>query len=228
MINWEKIQNVLLDMDGTLLDLHFDNYFWREHLPARYAEKHDIDIDDAKATLFSLYQKVEGTIQWYCLDYWSEALEMDIVFLKEEVRHLIAVHPHVIDFLRAMRRTGKHTALVTNAHQDSLSLKIRETQIGEYLDAVISAHDLGLPKEESGFWSKLQQKLPFESASTLLIDDNLAVLNSARRFGIVHLLAVKNPDSRQPTRECGEYAAIGDFSEILPHGNTAATASPSA
>ena len=26
MINWQQIDTVFLDMDGTLLDLHFDNY----------------------------------------------------------------------------------------------------------------------------------------------------------------------------------------------------------
>lgn len=228
MVNWDNIQNVLLDMDGTLLDLHYDNYFWREHLPIRYAEKHGIEIDEAKSTLFTNYKKVEGTIQWYCLDYWSDLLEMDIPILKEEVSHLIAVHPHVIDFLRTMRRSGKHTALVTNAHQGSLSLKIRETRIGEHLDAVISSHDLGLAKEEPAFWSKLQRKLPFDPASTLLIDDNLAVLDSAKAFGMTHLLAVKNPDSKQPSKACGEYSAIQDFSEILPSSISPLISCPSA
>ncbi|HBT55971.1 MAG TPA: haloacid dehalogenase, partial [Pseudomonas sp.] len=34
MLNWNAIDTVLLDMDGTLLDLHFDNHFWLEHMPA--------------------------------------------------------------------------------------------------------------------------------------------------------------------------------------------------
>ncbi len=216
MVNWDKIQNVLLDMDGTLLDLHFDNYFWREHLPIRYAEKHNIDLDEAKQSLFPRFRQVEGTMQWYCLDYWSEALEMDIVFLKEEVTHLIAVHPHVIDFLRAMRRTGKHIALVTNAHQNSLTLKMKHTSIGEYLDAVISSHTIGLPKEDPAFWLRLQKQLPFRAETSLLIDDNTTVLRSARHFGIAHLLAVKNPDSRQPPCDHSGFNAIQSFLDITP------------
>jgi len=216
MVNWNEIQNVLLDMDGTLLDLHFDNYFWREHLPARYAEKHKIDVAEAKNSLFPRFKQVEGTIQWYCLDYWAEELEMDIVILKEEVTHLIAVHPHVIDFLRAMRRSGKHIALVTNAHQNSLALKMKHTSIGEYLDAVISAHSIGLPKEDPAFWLKLQKQLPFKVESSLLIDDNTTVLRSAQRFGIAHLLAVKCPDSKQPACDSGEFEAIQSFLDITP------------
>ena len=34
---WMRVETVLLDLDGTLLDLAFDNYFWRERVPAAYA-----------------------------------------------------------------------------------------------------------------------------------------------------------------------------------------------
>ncbi len=216
MVNWDKIQNVLLDMDGTLLDLNYDNHFWREHLPTRYAEKNSMTVTEAKASLFPRFDKVAATMQWYCLDYWSDELEMDIVILKEEVTHLIAVHPHVIDFLRAMRRSGKHIALVTNAHQGSLALKMKHTRIGEYLDAVISSHTLGLPKEAPEFWQKLQTQLPFKAESSLLIDDNTAVLRSAKTFGIAHLLAVKQPDSQRPPSDSGEFNAIDSFLDITP------------
>jgi len=228
MINWDEIQNVLLDMDGTLLDLNFDNHFWREHLPSRYAQKHDVTLTEAKTTLYARFQEVEGTIQWYCLDYWSEELEMDIPILKEEVAHLIATHPYVIDFLRAMRRNGKHTALVTNAHNDSLSLKMKHTSIGEYLDAVISSHDIGIAKEAPEFWQKLQKKLPFQPTSSLLIDDNLSVLRSAKAFGISHLLAVKHPDSKMPANDGAEFESIKSFLDIMPYDEKEKTTAPSA
>jgi 5'-nucleotidase len=34
-LNWNEIDEVLLDMDGTLLDRHFDNFFFEEELPRR-------------------------------------------------------------------------------------------------------------------------------------------------------------------------------------------------
>ncbi|HNG60363.1 MAG TPA: haloacid dehalogenase, partial [Cellvibrionaceae bacterium] len=39
MIPWQAIDTLLLDMDGTLLDLHYDNYFWLEYLPRAFAAK---------------------------------------------------------------------------------------------------------------------------------------------------------------------------------------------
>ncbi len=216
MIDWNEIDTVFLDMDGTLLDLHFDNHFWREHVPMRYAQSNGIGLGEAKAELMDRYRDVEGTLEWYCVDHWSRELRLDIALLKEEVEHLIQVHPHVTDFLEAVRAAGKRRVLVTNAHQKALDLKLKRTRLGGFFDRVVCAHDLGLPKEEPAFWDRLQSILPHDRNRTLFVDDSLAVLHSARRSGFRWLLAVLKPDTRAPSREVDEFPAIRDFSEILP------------
>jgi len=216
MIDWNQIDQLLLDMDGTLLDLHFDNHFWLEYVPKRYAEARGLPLQDARKQLFSRYKSIEGTLEWYCVDHWSRELGLDIALLKAEVGHLIAVHPHVVDFLDAVRAGGKRVALVTNAHQKSLALKLQRTQLGGHFDAVICAHDLGLPKEDAAFWERLQQVEPFDPQRTLFVDDNETVLASASDYGIRWLLAVLAPDTRGPLREQGRFSAIHDFSEIMP------------
>lgn len=216
MVNWQDIDSVLLDMDGTLLDLHFDNYFWTEHVPQRYAELHGLGLDAAKAELYPRFRRVEGTMDWYCVDYWTEELGLDIALLKQEVDHLIAVHPHVIEFLDAVRGAGKRVALVTNAHGKSLALKMQRTQLGGHFDAVVCSHDFGLPKERVEFWDWLQTVEPFDRNRSLLVDDSLAVLRSARSYGIRHLLAVLRPDSKGPQREVDDFQAIDRFTDIMP------------
>ena len=54
-IDWKTITTVFLDMDGTLLDLYFDNYFWHEHVPLRFSQKHSMALDDAKQKLLARY-----------------------------------------------------------------------------------------------------------------------------------------------------------------------------
>lgn len=215
MLDWSAIQTVFLDMDGTLLDLHFDNHFWLEHVPLRYAEKHGLSPEAAQNALAPRYRKVAGTMDWYCVDYWSRELELDIARLKEEVEHLIAVHPHVTDFLAAVRASGRRTVLVTNAHHKSLALKMRKTRLDGELDAVICAHDFGVPKEHPEFWGRLQAVERFDPARTLLVDDSLPVLRSARNYGMTHLLAVRQPDTRQPEKDVAEFDAIGSFLDIF-------------
>lgn len=216
MLDWKAIQTVFLDMDGTLLDLHFDNHFWLEHVPLRYAELHGLSYGDAQKALAPRYAKVVGTIDWYCVDYWTRELGLDIARLKEEVEHLIAVHPQVIDFLAALRSIQRRTVLVTNAHHKSLALKMRKTRLDGYFDAIISAHDFGVPKEHPEFWGRLQSKERFDPVATLLVDDSLPVLRSARDYGIAHLLAVYRPDTKLPIKDVAEFDAIHDFLEITP------------
>ena len=216
MFNWSEIDTVLLDMDGTLLDLHFDNHFWLEYVPKRYAEARNISVEESKNELMARYESVSGTLDWYCLDHWSRELELDIVLLKQEVQHLIAVHPHVLEFLEYLKQQGKRRVLVTNAHQKALALKMENTPLAGHLEQVISSHDLGLPKEDVAFWPKLRHLIGFDPDHTLFVDDSLSVLKAADQFGIRFLLSILLPDTRQPEREPSIYPAIRDFSELLP------------
>jgi HAD superfamily hydrolase (TIGR01509 family) len=215
MIDWQNVDTVFLDMDGTLLDLNFDNHFWLDFVPLRYAERHGISPDEAKRRLAPRFKAMEGRLEWYCLDYWSAQLNIDLAELKAELAGLIAVLPHVTEFLDAVRSLGKRLVLLTNAHPKSLGLKMEKTCLNRFFDRIISAHALGRPKEDPHFWALLGAVETFSPAGTLLVDDSLSVLRSARRFGIEHLIAVRKNDSRRPVRTITEFPAIDDFRELL-------------
>jgi putative hydrolase of the HAD superfamily len=216
MLDWDRIDTVLLDMDGTLLDLHFDTRFWLDHLPRAYGRARGLDRDAAWAMLKPRLKQVEGTLDWYCLDYWSRELGLDIVAMKQDLAHLIAWRDGARAFLRSVRGSRRRVVLITNAHAQSLALKLERTRLHELLDAWVCAHELGHPKESSSFWSCLQQRHPFDRARTLFVDDSLPVLRAAREHGIAHLLAVGQPDSHGPRRDTGEFRALHSFSDILP------------
>lgn len=216
MINWQAIDTVLLDMDGTLLDLHFDNYFWLTHLPKRYAQHHGVEHDTARAELTQLIARYQGTLQWYCLDHWSELVNMDIPALKHEVKHKIQVRPHAEAFLKFLKSQGKEVILATNAHRAGLDLKLSVSGIYRWLDTVVSSHDYQQPKEAQKFWQRLIKEQPFDPTRTLFVDDNLGVLQAAKRFGIGHLVCINKPDSHKPAVASGEFMDIVDFDQIMP------------
>jgi HAD superfamily hydrolase (TIGR01509 family) len=212
---WKNIHTVLLDMDGTLLDLHFDNHFWLEHLPKKLAEKHGISLQAAKGIMAVDYEEVMGTLSWYCLDFWTEKLDIDIVEAKREVEHLISMREDSLPFIDALKASGREVILVTNAHPDSLSLKVEHTQLDKHIDQLISTHEFAVTKESQVLWQKLQAKLGFNPQHTLFVDDSLGILKAAQDFGIKHLLAVSNPDSQQPVREISEFPSIRDYRYLL-------------
>jgi len=212
---WSTIDTVFLDMDGTLLDLHFDNHFWLEHVPLRYAEKHGLSVEQAKQQLFPRFRAVEGTIDWYCVDFWSRELGLDISALKRELEHLIQVHPQVVEFLQALRAMDKRVALLTNAHHKVVELKMTTTGLAEHFDHLVCAHAFRIPKEDPRFWPRLAGEDPFDPDRTLFVDDSLPVLRAARDYGIKYLRAVRLPDSKAPPKETKEFIAIEAFDELV-------------
>ncbi|GAB3334980.1 MULTISPECIES: GMP/IMP nucleotidase [Chromohalobacter] len=215
MVDWNAIDTVLLDMDGTLLDLHFDSHFWLEHLPQRYVELHKLDAHHAD-TLRSRIIGEQGTLNWYSLAYWSRELGVDVVALKREVQHLIGLRGDALDFLKWLKKAHPRVVLATNADRESLALKLPLTGLEGYLDAIVSSADVGVAKEAPEFWFALQDIEPFEPARTLFIDDNPAVLESAREYGIRYLLGIKQPDSQRPERELENFIALERFATLLP------------
>lgn len=213
--NWESIDTVLLDMDGTLLDKHFDDYFWEHYVPEIFAEKNDLTPLEARKELLARYKSIEGTLVWTDLDYWSEKLGLDIPALKLKINHLIQVHPYVIDFLQYCRNLGKKVHLVTNAHSKTLEIKMQKTDLGGFFDRIICSQEVGLPKEEPEFWLRLEAMLGFDREKTILADDNENVLQAARAYGMGVLIYVARPSSREETSFSTRFPSIVYFKELI-------------
>lgn len=214
-LNWSSIDTVFLDMDGTLLDLHYDNHFWIEHLPKRYAEVKSVSQAEAHEVVTRHCNAIEGTLDWYCLDYWEQYLELDVVSLKHEVADRIAIRDGVEEFLHHLRALGKRSVLLTNAHEKVVGLKFGYVEIEHFFDDVITSHSLGLAKEDERFWEALSQRENFDRERSLFIDDNLHVLRSAQQFGVANLLAIHQPDSQQDPKHTEEFVAIESYHQLM-------------
>ncbi len=215
-MDWRKVSAVFLDMDGTLLDLNFDNYFWHEHVPLRYSQKHKINFNQAKQKLLSRYKSKIGTLDWYSTECWARELDLDIVLLKQEISHRIKIFPKVKQFLMKLDGLDKRVLLVTDAHRDSVSIKMKFLQLESHFDKIISSHDYGYPKEDLSFWAKLMECEPYEPKRTLFIDDNVNVLSAAKASGIQFLITIKQPDSSKPEQDTLHYQVISNFAQIMP------------
>jgi putative hydrolase of the HAD superfamily len=217
MIDWQSVDTVLLDMDGTLLDLEFDNWFWQKHVPECYARQQGLDRAEADRIIHDWITSHLGTLNWYCLDFWTAELGLEIASLKREAGDRIAVRPGADTFLQALKESDKQVIMVTNAHRDALDLKVERTGIDRYFDEIVSSHDYGHAKEAQSFWQHLQRHLPFDPARALLVDDSLPVLQSAQLYGIGQPVSILHPDSSLPKRDhTHPFPAIDDFLRVLP------------
>jgi putative hydrolase of the HAD superfamily len=213
---WRGIDDVLLDMDGTLLDKHFDDYFWETLVPETYAQSRGLDLQQAKLELLQRYKNREGTLEWTDLDFWSEELALDIPALKIQVDHLIAVHPYVLEFLAYCQKAKKNIYLVTNAHGKTLDIKMAKTALRGHFDKIVCSQQVGVAKEDPVFWARLGEHITYDPRKTLLADDTEKVLRSAEQAGIKHLLYVAKPSSKSPYCCSERFPSITYFKELIP------------
>ncbi|WP_440905828.1 GMP/IMP nucleotidase [Catenovulum sp. SX2] len=213
-LQWQDIDTVLLDMDGTLLDLHFDNYFWLQHLPKRYAQIFNVDVLSIENRLHQMYAEMQGKLQWYCFDWWAQQLQVDIVELKQEITHLIEIRPSVTEFLQSLQQSHCRVILLTNSHPAGMQLKFDKTGIDRYFDEIVSSHDYGFCKEQQEFWQAAERHLKFDKRRCLFIDDSLPVLTAAKKFGIAFNIAVENPDSKKPANSFSDFESVSDFEQL--------------
>jgi HAD superfamily hydrolase (TIGR01509 family) len=214
-VNWSAIETVLLDMDGTLLDLRFDNWFWQELIPSRYAAANGLKVAEAQVLLAPRFVAVRGTLQWYCIEHWTRELNLDIGGIKREALAQVSFLPGAQEFLTRLERSGKRRVLVTNAHPRTLAIKNERVALTQYFDACYSTHPFAAPKESAGFWPRLMAEEKFRPERTLIVDDSLNVLEAAREFGIAWLRAVRLPDSGLPPQHTGEFAAVDRVADLM-------------
>ena len=205
----------MLDMDGTLLDLAYDNYMWLEHIPTAYAQKNELSEAVAKEKLYGIMKKTQGKLVWYSLDHWSEVLDMDVASLHQDEHRRIEYLPGAQRFLETVAAHDVNVLMVTNSHQRTLDIKAEATGITDYFDGIFTSHALGHAKEDQPFWHALQDLVTFDCAKTIFIDDNTTVLQSARDYGVGNLLHITNPDTGRPATQNDSFTGITGVADIV-------------
>ena len=211
----ERCETLMLDMDGTVLDLAFDNYIWKDLVPRRYAAANNLSFEAAREHLFSLYRSVHGDLEWYCLDHWNDRLGIDVVKIHHDATHRIGYLPGALGFLRTVHARDVRVLLVTNSHPDTLALKDAVTGLADYFDGVHSSHEYGHAKESQSFWQALQEDVDFDPETTLFVDDSQPVLRSAQEFGVGMLVTVTRPDTSEPPKRGSEFRGVEAVADML-------------
>ena len=83
------------------------------------------------------------------------------------------------------------------------------------MNQLISCHKYGVSKESQSLWQQLHQELKFDPKRTLFVDDSERILIAAQEFGIAHLLAVANPDSKKPSIKVPGFDNVEDYRTLL-------------
>lgn len=214
-IDWNEIDDVLLDMDGTLLDRHFDNFFFEEELPRRYAALHTLPFEEARDRLMAMYRSVEGELAWTDLNYWTKRIGIDVVAMHKELDHMIGFLPGAQEFLQYLRQLGKRVTIVTNAHSAGVSVKVAKTGLDRYVDRIVDAFEVGYLKMRPEYWPSCRRLVGFNPSRSLFMDDDEGCLTSAKAFGVAYLVHSAKSSSRLPPSPLSQFVSVVGFAPLL-------------
>jgi 5'-nucleotidase len=214
-VDWNQIDDVLLDMDGTLLDRHFDNFFFEEELPRRYAAAQGLSFEAARDRLMTMYRSVEGELAWTDLHYWTNRVGIDVVTMHKELDYLIGFLPGAEAFLSELRAKGKRIIVLTNAHQAGVTVKSAKTGLDRYVDRIVDAFEVGYLKMRQEYWPACQQLVGFNPTRSLYVDDDESCLGAARRFGISGIVHSAKSSSQLPPAHSSSFASVELLSQLV-------------
>jgi len=213
--DWNQVDDVLLDMDGTLLDRHFDNFFFEEELPRRYAAQYGLEAAEAREKLFGLYRTVEGELDWTNLHYWTKTLGIDVIAMTKEFDYMIGFLPHAEEFLRHLHVKGKRVHLVTNAHTAGVAIKVEKTGLDHHVHRIVDAFEVGYLKMRAEYWPICQRLIGFEPKRTLYLDDDESCLNAAQEYGIGHIFHSAKSSSQLPPQQSERFRSIESLAAFI-------------
>lgn len=99
------IKIVSLDIGGTLIDDHYGNYVWKVVIPQLYANKRDINFEEARDYVLREYNFIgNNDIRWYLPEYWFKHFNLDGNPLEIFHDHIdkVSFYPEVPSVLEAL------------------------------------------------------------------------------------------------------------------------------
>lgn len=208
-------QIYMFDMDGTLLDLAYDDFIWNTQVPEHYMEKHQTTASQTKVLFNHYHQQYQHQLPWYSTTFWSQQLQLDVLKIHQNHAERISVRPGCKELLQQLTSAGHECWLITNADLATLQLKLEKTQIHTYFKHIISSEQIGHAKEDIEFWPTLKLRYPFSIQHSTFIDDTLPVLQQAKAFGFKQLWSIKQPSSTGKIKQNNHFPMLDQLTDLL-------------
>ncbi|MCS7095851.1 MAG: HAD family hydrolase [Nitrososphaerota archaeon] len=132
------VKVVSFDLEGTLVDMAFSEKVWNEGLPRLYAQKANLDFEEAKRIVLGEYALVgEDHVEWYDIAYWFRhfGLSGDPEQLLESYKSLVHLFP---ESLQALKTLGARFRLVLTTNSNPLFIRVLARDIAQYFSHVFS------------------------------------------------------------------------------------------
>lgn len=177
-----KIETILFDLDGTLLDT---NRLIRESF-VYTLNRYEIPFTEKDLTEYNGPPLIETFTRLYP----EKAEEMVTTYRKHNIENhdkYVTLFPNALETLERLSEKGLKTAIVTNKMRDVTLMGLRLTQLDKYFTAerIITLSDVSEAKPHPEGILKAMNVLESQAVSTVIVGDSYHDLEAGQRAGIM-------------------------------------------
>ncbi|WP_300711076.1 HAD family phosphatase [uncultured Brachyspira sp.] len=190
MLNNNNIKLLIFDMDGTLIDSAYLNYY--SYYNAFKEFNIELDKDYYYSKCFGLHYKVftENILKLnnkLINDKNNELIE-SIHNLKESIYlenlNLIQIHPFILETLidnNNKKENKKHTALATTASPRGVCGILKEFKLEQLFDLVLTGNDIEKKKPNPEIFYKCMEHFRVKEEESIIFEDSEVGLEAANQ-----------------------------------------------
>jgi pyrophosphatase PpaX len=196
-----KLQTVLFDLDGTLIDslrLILDSYHHtlaQHGLPARTDDEWLRGVGTPLTVQLAEWRDDLGTIEAMIATYREYNLTHH--------DRMVAVYPGVLEAVRDIKAAGLQTGLVTSKNRQGAIRGLELVGLAALMDVLVCADEVTNPKPHPEPVEKAVALLGAVPATTVYVGDSIHDMNSGRAAGVLTAAALWGPFSRAQLEETG-------------------------
>ena len=168
----KSLRIISFDVDGTLVDLEYNDLIWFKEIPELVAKKKKISFEKSLKFVHEEYAKLgEHNLNWYDINYWISYFGIEIspdkIFEKYEPQ--VKIYPEVIPLLEELKK--KYILIVITAMpREFLIPKMKNLE--KYFKFSFSALSDFKELKNSEIYSKISKALKVPPKQILHIGDH--------------------------------------------------------
>lgn len=193
MPDWQNIDAVIFDMDGTLVDsMHYwvtlpQDWFTARNLPVPddlEVELGTLNLWQASTLLAEQYSPCGETTQQV---YDEIQAKMDKHYAED-----IPMWPWVKGLLQFLKAAGKACCIATMTDRPQVETVLRTHGIGEFFDFVLTTPEVGIGKEQPDIFLQAAERFGCAPKRILVFEDSRTAIRTALLAGFA-VAVVPNP-----------------------------------
>lgn len=186
------IKVVSLDLQGTLSDSKFSNYFWINLLPQKYSEKYGYTLETSKKILKEEFKIIgKYNILYYDDKYWSKRLGFNTLNELDKFEIRPRINSKLDDFIQAIKLPKIIISTTTN---DFIKYELKEKITDFYkVYSCVDYFDVG-GKTRSVFLKVCKELSILPEEMLHIGDSRIMDYENARKAGVNAILFDGNVD----------------------------------